>query len=692
MAMASPDDKVQAVRDQILDNQKIIDDLNAKLSRKTDEVRIIQQISSELTSTLDLETVLGIVLDAMDSVLGFKHSMILLAEPSGDSLVVAASRGYPDPGIGSRVPIGQGVLGVVARRKHIMRMGNLRSQRAYLTSVRSRMQAAGQANVTMPPEALPGLRDADSQIGIPLVVRDRLVGVFGVESTRANAFNELDELLLSIVAYQVANAIDNARLHSIEVERSRQLDTMNSELSRLNATLESKVAARTSELSAALKQIEREQGLSHNLLKRMAPPDVIPLMLEDKLDARRLRVTIMFTDLEGFTAHSSGMEPDEVFAQLNHFFSWAGEIIQRYRGYVNKTNGDGIMALFGVPSENATHHVDAVLAALTMQQELRRKFAFNMRIGINTGVITAGMLGPANKNLYDVLGDSVNVASRMETVCSPGRVTVSNTTRKYVKNYFEIEPLGEQEVKGKGAMRCFEVRGIRPLARDTRRIDESSRFANAYPGVIEEIELAKRERFSMVDFVSIQSRDAAVGHNEAVASFALALCRELKAGATTLSGAAEIDERALVDVALLHDVGKHALDSHRLNAPAMTGEERESLRRDLLGRTVEVLERLDRAGLIPAVERLYRFEANRGADGEYDTLTEILVAADIFDALTAPKIYRGTPWRIIGALEELLRLPYCRGGDRAVFYAFVALMKPEGITVNENAKDGILFR
>ena len=191
---------------------------------------------------------------------------------------------------------------------------------------------------------MPGLADAESQLGIPLIVKDRLVGVLGVESTVPNAFDVLDEMLLSIVGSQIATGIDNARLHRSSIERSRELDAANAELLRLNETLEANVAARTAELTAALDQVRHEQELSWNLLRRMAPPEVIPLMLEDKLLPRRLDVTVVFTDLKGFTAYSAGQEPDEVFSQLNEFFSWAGEIIRRYRGYINKTNGDGIMA------------------------------------------------------------------------------------------------------------------------------------------------------------------------------------------------------------------------------------------------------------------------------------------------------------------------------------------------------------
>ena len=313
---------VPSVRDQLVDNQKIVDRLNAELARKTNEVRIIQQISSEISSTLDLDRILAISLDAMETVLGFRHSMILVASGDESALTVAASRGYDGGRTGAEIPLGQGVLGVAARRRRIVRMGNVATQRAYLAGVRERTQAAGQATLE-PVVEMPGLADAQSQLAIPLIVKDRLVGVLGVESATANAFDELDEMLLSIVGNQVATGIDNARMHLTAIERSRQLDAANAGLSRLNKSLEAGVQARTAELSAALDLVRREKELSETLLRRMAPPEVIPLMLQDRLLAQRLDVAVMFTDVVDFTAYSSGMEPDEVFSQLNEFFGAA---------------------------------------------------------------------------------------------------------------------------------------------------------------------------------------------------------------------------------------------------------------------------------------------------------------------------------------------------------------------------------
>ena len=428
-----------SVREQMLQNQEVIDDLNSKLARKSEEVKILQQISTEIVATLELDKILNTILAAMDSVLGFEHCMILLAaQTEEDKLVLTASRGYEDSGVGVEVPFGQGVIGIAAKKRRMMRMGNIQTQLAYQANVRKRMQEVDGGDTVQEMAKLPGLENAQSQIAIPLLVQDKLVGLFAVESEKGNAFDELDGVLLSIVANQVASAINNARLHQQEIERSVQLDEAVGELSHLNETLEAKVDNRTAELSRALEEVKHEKKLSEGLLNQMAPPEVIPAMMEDKLEAAKISSTLMFTDLENFTEFTSGMEPDEIFSCLNHYFSWAGDIISRYRGYLNKTNGDGTMALFGAPSGNSTHPTDAVLVGLALQSEVRDHIPLNMRIGINTRTIATGLLGPQNKGLYDVLGDAVNTASRMEGICPSGGVTISGDTYDLVKPYFDI--------------------------------------------------------------------------------------------------------------------------------------------------------------------------------------------------------------------------------------------------------------
>ncbi len=680
-----------SVRDQILQNQEIIDDLNTKLARKSEEVKIIQQISTEIVATLELDKILDTILAAMDSVLGFEHCMILLTAQADEAkLVLTASRGYADSGIGVEVPFGQGVIGVVAKKRRMMRMGNIQTQLNYQANVRQRMNEAEGGGTVQEIAKLPGLAKAQSQIAIPLLVQDKLVGVFAVESEKGNAFDELDGVLLSIVANQVASAIDNARLHQQEIERSVQLDKAVDELSHLNETLEAKVDARTAELSRALEEVRHEKKLSEGLLNRMAPPEVIPAMMENKLEAAKISATLMFTDLENFTEFASGMEPDEIFSRLNHYFSWAGDIILRYRGYLNKTNGDGTMSLFGAPSGNSTHPTDAVLVGLALQSEVRDHIPLNMRIGINTGIIATGLLGPQNKGLYDVLGDAVNTASRMEGICPSGGVTISGDTYELVKPYFDIQSLGEKEIKGLNLVSYYNVKSLKPLAMDERRIDPSSRIAEQCNALVKEVHSFQQNTFSMIDFISIQSRDVSLGHNEAVATYALALYRALKESAPELTS--ELSEETVLAAALLHDVGKFNIDANRLNERTPGNLERTKLRAALLENTLEVIEKIGQHQIAPTLRHFYLFEETGGEGAEVDTLCELLAAADIYDALTAPKIYKGTPWRISGALEELLHLPHCQGTKRPVFDKFVEIMRPKDAAISTTTKTEVMFR
>ncbi|HSD10548.1 MAG TPA: GAF domain-containing protein, partial [Candidatus Binatia bacterium] len=170
----SPDEgALPGLREQIAQNQQTIDRLNRDLAKKSNEVRIIQQISSEITSTLDLDEVLAIVLRALERVLGFQYSMVLLKDLAESKLRVFASRGYDPSGVGAEVALGHGVLGVVAERKRMLRVGNIGATVAYLGSIRARMEAAGDIAPGGDAPALPGLAKAQSQLALPLLVKDR---------------------------------------------------------------------------------------------------------------------------------------------------------------------------------------------------------------------------------------------------------------------------------------------------------------------------------------------------------------------------------------------------------------------------------------------------------------------------------------------------------------------------------------
>lgn len=241
--MSQPDD----IKRQVVENQKIIDDLN----RKSREIKIIQEISSEINSILDLSQILNSILLSLDRIFEFKHSMLLLLEENKEELRVYASHGYKNSGIGARVKVGQGIIGVVAKRNKLMRMGNVAAQMAYTATVKAQFQAAGQSTQITENAKLPGLPNLQSQVAIPLQVKGELIGVLAVESEQANIFDERDELIIGIVANQAASAIENARL--FEAERKAL-----AEVKELNETLEKKVIERTAEVVAQKNIIEEK--------------------------------------------------------------------------------------------------------------------------------------------------------------------------------------------------------------------------------------------------------------------------------------------------------------------------------------------------------------------------------------------------------------------------------------------------
>ncbi len=213
-------------------------ELAKALERREYEARVLQQVTRELNSTLDLDRLLELVLRTMDELFGFRHSLVLLAEGT-DVLRVVAGRGYEGAGVGAEVQVGTGVIGMVAKKRRIMRVTGLRARRSYVAAVRQRVEAEGLVGAVGAGAPPPGLPDVESQIAIPLVIEDDLIGVFAVESTESNVFSPEDERLVATVANQAASAIQSARLI---------------------ATLEDKVRTRTAELEATNRELRDTQA------------------------------------------------------------------------------------------------------------------------------------------------------------------------------------------------------------------------------------------------------------------------------------------------------------------------------------------------------------------------------------------------------------------------------------------------
>ena len=179
-------------------------------------------------------------------------------------------------------------------------------------------------------------------------------------------------------------------------------------------------------------------------------------------------VTVMFTDFKGFTKISEKLSPEELVSEIDICFKAFDNIIGRYNIEKIKTIGDSYMAVSGLPVVNETHAAEVVKACLDIQAFMQRhneeqkaagKEIFETRIGINTGSVVAGIVG-VKKFAYDIWGDTVNIASRMESSCVEGKVNISGATYELIKDKFVCTYRGKIQVKNKGEIDMYFVEGF----------------------------------------------------------------------------------------------------------------------------------------------------------------------------------------------------------------------------------------
>jgi adenylate cyclase len=278
-----------------------------------------------------------------------------------------------------------------------------------------------------------------STMSVPLLFGDALLGLMYLDSQIAtNAFTEKDLQIFTGIANQAAGAIQNARLA---------------------ANIEAEAAMRA----------RFERLLSPNLVDQ-----VIAGSLRMEKGGENRIVTVMFTDIRGFTSMSEKMDAQAVIAMLNEYFEEMVDVLFNHQGTLDKYVGDEIMALFGAPVLLPEDPINAVACAVEMQKRLREfnrlrqmrnDAPIQIGIGINTGEAVFGALGSTKTMQYTVVGDTVNVASRLCSLAQAGEIIVSEDTHRLLDNRFETVELPPARVKGKAdEIQVYNVAGFRAEA------------------------------------------------------------------------------------------------------------------------------------------------------------------------------------------------------------------------------------
>ncbi|MBK9070665.1 MAG: FHA domain-containing protein [Myxococcales bacterium] len=389
------------------------------LRRDYERLRMGHQLARAVGAELDLERLLPKILDQAIELVGADRGAILFMNEHGDPVpqYVKTKSGKSD----NDIVLSRTVLSEV--------IGNRAAVLSSDATVDSRFAAAHSI-------IMQGIR---STMTLPLLVRDELLGLIHLDSLFAsNAFTEKDLQICTGMASQAAIAIQNARL---------------------------------------AQRIEQE-AQTRAQISRLIPPSVVEQVVKGELviekGGRLSEITMLFSDIRGFTTMSDGTPPQEVVTTLNEYFEIMVDILFRYSGTLDKFVGDEIIGLFGAPIAIENAPLKSVLCAVAMMQGLdefnRTRAAENLEpirigIGINTGTVITGAIGSTRALQYTAIGDAMNVASRLVNLAKAGEIIISEATYSHVAEYIDAMPLPPVRVKGKAEeLQVFRVVGLRSAA------------------------------------------------------------------------------------------------------------------------------------------------------------------------------------------------------------------------------------
>ena len=391
----------------------------AELARNNKVLFVLYEISRHLNQIQDFNELLRKIMDLIFMVIDADYGFLVLAGgPDGDNLIPVVVKHKTEHGKSKRE--------IKASRTLIEKVIN--GKVALLTSnamTDSRLDGAKSVMI----------QQIKSAICVPLWREDKIIGVIQLDSVRIdNQFNQDDLELLKAIGSQAAMVIEQSALN----ERIREEERMRDRLQRFHS------------------------------------PQVIEMILkggeetiDDIMESKELIATILFADIVGFTRLSETMPPREINIILNRYFSSMTDIVFSHGGTLDKYIGDGLMAVFGAPMEKEDDAERAVRTALEIRRQLTAMMKttsadrrFDIRVGLNTGRVVAGNIGSPKRMEYTVIGDPVNVASRLESIAKPNQIIIGEKTFGFVKNKFKIQEIGTRKVKGKSSVvMVYEVLG-----------------------------------------------------------------------------------------------------------------------------------------------------------------------------------------------------------------------------------------
>ncbi len=398
------------------DKQQVQDQIElSRLERMNKVLFVLYEISRHMNIMHDFKELLEKIMDLIFMVIDADYGFLILIDETTE---------------GNFVP-------VVNKLKDDRMKGKIRPSRTLCNKVVDDKVALLTSNAMAddrfsPTESLVRQK-IRSAMCVPLWQKEKIIGTIQLDSTRlGNQFTPDDLELLKAIGCQMSMVLEQANLN----RKIREEEKMRSRLERYHSP-----------------------QVVDMILKSVEDPK------DDLLEAKDVSVTILFADIVGFTRLSERLSPIDVNMLLNLYFSRMTDVIFEYEGTLDKYVGDRLMAVFGAPVEKDDDAERAVRAALKIRKELAAMMKnespdkrFDIRLGMNTGHVVAGNVGSPKRMDYTVIGDSVNIASRLESSAEPNQILIGEETYRHVKGKFKTNKVGSKTFRGKSeSIMVYEV-------------------------------------------------------------------------------------------------------------------------------------------------------------------------------------------------------------------------------------------
>jgi class 3 adenylate cyclase/DNA-binding response OmpR family regulator len=368
---------------------------NQELQRRLKEFEALYNIGKIVTSTIDLSTLLPQIVDAAVQITHAEEGHITLLE-NKQLIRRAHKQTHLDRAQSVEKEVRDRLAGHVIMKKEAMLLNEEQLRRSD-----------------------PNLNAPMSVASVPMIVSGRVLGALTTVnySDKARSFGKDDMMMLNALSDYAAIAIENSRnYHAMRDASAKMRDTF----------------------------------------ERFVAPSVVQQALTDdvKLGGERQEISVLFADIRGYTTFSEKVEPEKVVEMLNHYLSVAGAIIIGWEGTLDKFFGDGLMAIFNAPNRQADHvhrAAESALAIIQAAQEINQIYGYDLAysVGVHVGEAVVGYIGTSYAVNYTAIGDTVNLAKRLQETAAPGQILVDESVVKRLGTQIEAKALGEVPVKGR---------------------------------------------------------------------------------------------------------------------------------------------------------------------------------------------------------------------------------------------------